>query len=261
MRMRIRLALALLLVVVTVGTVCGCGESDSPGAGAVVTSEEIVARVASSQAEIRTCRYEITISGVAFMGESILTGAMDFENRRASFEMEMSVWGNRVSMEYYVLADTMYCKMPLQEEGDRWIKAEILGHESFWETGDPVDDQVSVLENSLEWLTAGSGEVKGVDCHILEVVPDFDKLCDVLDLEEDMSGVLFEDIALRFWISKADYFPTKMDLSMTMRDPETDTAYEWHQETVLYDHNKPLDIQLPPEAQSATEVSPDVIEY
>jgi len=228
----------------------GCGDGGTSGGVTEANIEQILAGTKSSEADVRSCKYEMTMK-MGLFADTTMTGAIDFTGGKAWFDMQMTSLGMEVAAEYYVLGDEMYMKIAAEGE-TLWLKTEMLAGEGFWDTGNPVEDQQDLLDDGLDYEKLGTEVVRGVECYVLRVEPDTSELWGMMDLDQSFAQDDLADLNLSFWIAKDTFFPMKMEMSMTMEDG---SAIEW--DMLLYDYNKPVNIQLPPEAGDAVEVTPD----
>ncbi len=248
--------LALLVVAAILITGSGCGENEFSGDENGLSVELILAAVEASGEEVKTCRYDMTMKASGLSSDTSLKGAMDLENKRAKFEMEMTVCDTSVETEYYMLNDTMYLKLPAEGGGYEWVKAILPDGEEYWETANPVDEQLCLLEEALQWEKVGVDNVRGVACYVLEIVPDMSELWEAMDQDEVFPEDQLMDMSMRFWVAKDTFLFMKMYMSIGVEGLDSDI--EW--EMVVYDYGKPVSIELPPEAESATEIDPDEME-
>lgn len=229
---------ALLVTVAMLITLLGCGQTRP-------SAVEIVQAVQKSADELRTCRFDMTVKAFLSIPGSSTKGALDTVNKRMKLEtiVEWAGSGTSTRTESYVLDDVWYWME--EAEGQReWIKRILPGSEAVWETENPVDDVLSLFEQSLEWHTSGDEKVGGIDCYVVEVVPNLSVLQTMLAMVEvdQMTGM-----SIRFWFAKDTYFPVKVDIFAGAEGVDADFEYEM----VLYDHNEPVSVELPPEASSA----------
>ncbi len=116
-------------------------------------------------------------------------------------------------------------------------------------------------------------EVNGVDCYVLKIVPD-EKCWEILMnqssiMEQSEMGMEMQNISdivnqslsnmtLTEWIAKDTMFVMKTEAAMDMTmnpDTEEEANVAMDYTMTFYDHNVPVTIVLPPEAESAVDIS------
>ena len=183
-----------------------------------------------------------------------------------------------VYMDIYLVGDFIYVRMHTPPEEEEWMKIP-----ADYGVGDDMLDEANMLSETM-YLYESPYSVKekryeqynGEQCHIIEVIPNFEKLFEwVLDQESSMITVaqeddseemdfyldLFKEISYRLWISTETGYIKKMEsyvlADMTNEDLEESTfptemmKIEIIMSTILYDYNVPFTIELPPEAENA----------
>lgn len=237
---RFWLMYAVLVVAAVMIIVPGCEETG-------ITAAEVVTAVEEGADELKSCRFDMTMKEFLLMPETSIAGVIDKENKRMKLEPEVTELGTQMRTAMYVLDNIMYTMTDAEGESE-WMKMALPPEgDDLWDTDNPVGDQLSLFEQSLEWNRAGDGKVKGIDCYVVEVVPALDLLWDTLDMGEGYVEDQITGMSMRFWFAKDTFFIVKMHLSMRIEVVGADLEYE----IVFYDHNKPVSIELPPEAESA----------
>jgi hypothetical protein len=115
--------------------------------------------------------------------------------------------------------------------------------------------------------------VNGVDCYVLKIVPD-EKCWEIMMnqssiMEQSEMGMEMQNISdivnqslsnmtLTEWIAKDTMFVMKSEAAMDMTmnpDTEEEANVAMDYTMTFYDHNVPVTIVLPPEAESAVDIS------
>ena len=276
------MAISLALVMVLSFAACDGGEDS-------LLAQEIVNGATQAHINIKTYQMDMDMlmemTGEA-MGESldmtmdvIARGAMDIENNQMQMDMvtTMTMLGEAmdVEMEMYLIGNTMYTMTDIPFMGATWTKSEMPGgtwEETAEQWGGP-NTYVGLLELA-EIKVTGSEIVNGVDCYVVEVTPDMEKLWElagqqteltggVPDIDEEFLDEVFQNYSVKEWIAKDTYLLVKAEIEMAMEfDPEAldipggdgDIAVDMTMSMLLYDYNEPVSIELPPEAEDAVEM-------
>ena len=275
-------AISLALVMVLSFAACGGGDS--------LLAQEIVDGAMEAAGDMRTCQMDMDMFMDMYgetMGESFnmtmdvaASGAMDIENNQMQMDMSvnMDMLGeamNDIEMEMYLIGNTMYTMTDIPFMGATWTKSEMPGgtwEETAEQWGGP-NTYVGLLELA-EIKVTGSEIVNGVDCYVVEVTPDMEKLWELAgqqteltggmpDIDEEFLDEAFKNYSVKEWIAKDTYLLVKAEIEMAMEfDPEAmgipggdgDIAMDMTMSMLLYDYNQPVSIELPPEAEDAVEM-------
>jgi hypothetical protein len=210
-----------------------------------------------------------------------LSGVVDIENRQmgADVTMGMEIPGEGdmdVGMETYIIGDTAYTKMDFFGFDPSWVKYEVT--DKVWYE---MSQMVELLEPYVDLLEAaqvrvtGIEKVAGVDCYVLELVPDIDQLwqlamqqTEVTDmgmpaLTEELLSEMFRDFSVWQWVSTETFLITRVMIDMTMELTPEDMGFPDETgvlglDIVMYllvdEYNQPVSIELPPGAENAVEV-------
>jgi len=277
------LPMALALVVVFSFAAC-VGEP---------SAQEIIDGVFESLDDISTYQFDMDMTmeaageaeGEAF--EMTMTtgfsGALDLENRqmRADITMSMALPGEdemEMGMEMYIIDDVGYVMTDMLGMEPTWMKSEVS--EADWEE---VSEGMSQAESQLELLQGaqveviGSETVKGIDCYVLQLTPDMGQLWQTVmqqiqvageeilpEVDEIFLEEVFRSFSVKQWVAKDTYFITKAEIVMVMEltpeamgfpGEEGEMTMEIVISLLAYDYNKPVSIELPPEAEEALDVT------
>lgn len=194
-------------------------------------------------------------------------------------KLEMSEEPMEMDMFIYLIDNAMYMRRDtgIPELPAQWIKMEMPEeYEKTWESQNQVDQQMELLNISeVEFL--GDETVNGVDCYVLKITPDMEKYGELLSEQEGMSelmqslqqndsfdmGKLIKDMSMKQWIAKDTKFPMKTEMQIKMvissedliipeAEEEFTATRDQRTTIVFYEYNKPMAIELPEDAESAT---------
>jgi len=261
---------ALSLALVMVFSFTACGEE-------LPSAQEIVDGVIESSDNIRTYQFDSNeIVDMTFEGDGeeeesftlISNCTIDIENRQLRVDTSISeteqpeiVWGG----EQYFIDGMLYAK-PKDPEGESvWMKQE--APEGWWEDFQKmgVESQIELLE-AAQVEVIGSESVDGIDCYILEVTPDLEKLWQLYnyltlqeppDVTEEYLQEIFRSFSIKQWVAKDTYFLMKAEIDITTEFPPEElgpSAIDMAMVLLAYDYNQPVSIELPPEAEEAVEM-------
>lgn len=277
----ITLALALVMVL----SLAGCGG----GAGAP-PAEEIVNNTIQALDGVSTYEFDMDMSldmgGEVSGEEGEITmdvtggGACDNESQKMKMNMavNMAMTGMdeiEAVMEMYLIENMMYMMMDIPDMGPTWMKEEMP--EGSWEQESLAGSQAELLE-AAEVEVIGSENVNGIDCYVLELTPDLEQLWEIMmeesalgfgedmglsGIDEELLDEMLQNFSVKQWIAKDTYFMTKAEISMVMELTPEAMGYPGEEGSVnmdmamtmlMYNYNQPVSIELPPEAEDATEM-------
>lgn len=278
------LAVVLLLVVLSMsGFACG-GEGLEVG----MSAEEIEIRdetiVAGAELDtyqldgVMTMNMLMTIDGETFVASMLvdMDGAIDKSNAEMYTDMDiiMKMTGEEdieMSMGMYMVDDWIYIGMDMFGTDMMWLKTWMEAGD--WYEHDIVTQQLDILSD-VEVELVGTDTVGGIECYVLDVMPDIEELWAMMEFmgaeaglppELDLEDVI-TDYAVRQWVAKDTYFTLKTTESLTMVfTPESfgispELVGEFYVTAdmaiviTLHHINEPVTIELPPEAEDAVEV-------
>jgi hypothetical protein len=218
-----------------------------------------------------------------------ITGAFDTDDEKMMMVMNMDIdmageATMKMGMEMYLLDDWMYMMVDAPMMSPQWTKTEVSYNEILekMESIDFTQTQTELLE-SADIVITGKEKIDGIDCYILEVSPDMSKLLEILmqqsqltggdmlnvptdEFDEMMENIddMVKNISATYWVAEDTFYIIKGDVSFSMEiTPEamgvTDEEGSVSMDTVLsmrmFNHDKPVSIVLPPEAENAVEES------
>ena len=165
---------------------------------------------------------------------------------------------------------------------------DILGFDPMWMKSEMTDDiwdemsqMVEVVEPYAALLEAaqvtvtGIEQVAGVDCYVLEVVPDIDQLWELAMQQAEMADTtipvvtddfiseIFRDFSVTLWVAKDTFFVNRVIIDMSVEMTPEDMGFPGEDgilrmDILMYmlahDYNQPVSITLPPGAYTAVEV-------
>lgn len=180
-------------------------------------------------------------------------GKTDLENRKMHMEMDMDMLGMKVDMESYIIDNLQYIKMPMFG----WVKNKTSA--DIWDKQNYAKFQ-SDLMRGIEVNKLEDEKVDENDCYVLSMKPDVKKIFELMNQQmgSDASTPDMEDleaikgVELREWIAKDNYLVMKMTMNMQME--KGGTLADMDMTMRLYDYNKPMEIVLPKEAESAVDM-------
>ena len=215
-----------------------------------------------------------------------ISGALDVENRQVGLDMTMNTAlpgedEMDIVMEMYLIGNMAYMMMDEPETGPMWMKQEIS--ETDWEElSEQLSEQIAMTEPQIELLQTaqvkviGSEKVRGVDCYVLQLTPDMEQLWQLVmqqtavageemlpDVAEEFLQEMFRSFSVKQWVAKDTYFLTKTKIDMAMELTAEAMGFPEEGEITMdigmiyleYNHNQPVSIVLPPEAEEAAEMT------
>jgi hypothetical protein len=168
-------------------------------------------------------------------------------------------------------------KLNIPDEPEEWKKYQ--AEMGSWDIQSTIDGTLDILDYA-EVKALGYETVKGVECYVIEVEPDIQGLIDMLmeqllmedipldgfGMEEDIISSIddvIEDMSIKVWIAKDTSYFMKMEIQINIQATAEDLGMsdegsidmDIDMTMLAYDYNQAVDIQLPPEAEAAEEVS------
>jgi hypothetical protein len=256
------------------------------------TTEEILTNTITAMEKVNSYKlaYDMAMEMEVTGGENAInmtmdgvgTGAMDVSDKKMQMIMDMDVeipgagtsqMSMKMSVEMYMVEGWTYTKMTVPGTGVQWTKMKVQDDVSQ----DQLAQMMALLASSMKNTLAGTEKVNGINCYVLEIVPDMTALWQWLmsqqgsdltgniDLSQFDLSKIIKSFGLKYWIAKSNYQIIKAEAEMTMdMDAETvgASAEDFESMTMLMnmgmtfsDYNKSVDIQLPEEALGAEEVT------
>ena len=276
-------AVSLLLIITLSVIACNGGKLPS--------AEEIVAAILDSQQDIETYKFDVDMEmyiTVEAEDETIEMyavtdggGSTDVENNvmqmTGDINMVMPDVGEIEVKEHMYLVDNMMyigIDMPAFMGGSTWIKAQMPVY-----MPNEMNQVLSLtaLIETAEITVLGSEIVNGVDCYVIEVVPDADQLWELVsqqlqfmgdeieipDITGELIRKMYDDVSVTYYIAKDTYFLISSSMDMFLELTPADLGYPEEEglmtmditmELLAFDYNIPVSIELPPEAADAIEI-------
>lgn len=279
------LSFVLLALIITVCLAC-------KGTEASLSAEQIMEKATAAQADVRSGVLDLDNLTINFQGKSSgsdtggtisLDGscAIDQANKEvganANANITIGVLGQpsmimTMGFEMYVVDNYTYTMISLPGQKPTWTKQEIPA--DFWETLTTVESQTDPLDIT-EVTLIREEKVGDIDCYLLEIAPDFEKLQQLLtqQLTEGANMQLpnlkdmISSFSLNVWVAKDTFFISKAQIEMTLllTSEVLGTSAGGDEITLnmimdlqAHDYNQPVSIELPPEALKATEGTPSL---
>jgi outer membrane lipoprotein-sorting protein len=254
--------LFIVLGIISILILSGCIDEQKdtpPPAG--LTAEEVRDKSIEAIDNVKSYAFDMDMSisapvkeqGKATMGMTG-KGRVDIENKRMYNKMDMGTMGMSTSTETYIIGDMAYIKSP----SAGWMKKE--ADVGMWEAQDIVKSQKDLMK-SIDVTLSGSEKVNGVDCYILVMKPGRDELIQLLTQEIGGTpgisateiGEKIRSMEVREWIAK-DTSLTRRSVTVMQMEAEGKLV-DMTIRMDIYDYNKPMNIELPKEAEDAKDVT------
>jgi len=283
MRRLILSAVAMLALLPAILTGCAGGEMSE------ADIEKIVEEIVATNYEVETCTFdlfmdaEIDVEGDEDVSAILVgtgTGVTDSANRQMHMLMNMTISAAGedpfdMPTEYFLVDGWMYIKMSLPEQEAQWLKMQMP--DDMWEEQNQAQQQIEMLRTAEAVNFLGFEEVNGVECYVVEIVPDLATLQRMmsqmqgqmsqlgdLDLSAMDLGQMLKQVSVTQYVAMDSYLFMRTDQQMVMEiTPEAmglpEEAFDQITEditTVLVfrDYNEPVTIQLPQGALAATQM-------
>jgi hypothetical protein len=253
-------------------------------------AQDIISRTKDAWAGLTSYGYDFnmefamsgTISGktqnfnITMSGNSVNNLTISAMQMNANMEIESPGQGKiSMPMILYLVNGWEYTKISIPLAGDQWTKTQ-LDMGSY----DAMDDVQHVLEmgqSGVEVTVAGSEDIDGVSCYVLQINPDPAELSKWLksvqqtaDIQgnepsdADLSNAI-KKLSFKEWIAKDGYLLKKSETSATvnMNGSQLGSSAEAtdnlnmniSEVLALTQYNQPVSIVLPPESQDAQDVT------
>ncbi len=249
-------------------------------------SAQIVNGAIESLDKITTYQYDMNVNvdivydTFEVVVSTEFNGVFDVENE----QMEMDInscsiingdEGQRVG-EMYLIDNIVYESVTLivndvHDMEPMWTKREMPA--GYWEEMNQVKVQIAFLEEVVQVEVIGSDEVRGIDCYVLEIIPDMEKFWQTSmqqpgvamlpAIDEEFPQEVFKGFSMKQWIEKDTYFLAKAEIETVLElTPEALGSPEEQGlitmditiDLMVYNYNQPVSIILPQEAEEAPEM-------
>lgn len=278
----LKIIVTLILTLSLILAQFGCVEKQ-------ISKEQLLENVTHAHEKFKTYQTDSDMSlnvssddvGALDMGLTINTTAI-FDNvmRKMMVTTEMDIpFGGSVESVTYIIDDMFYTKSNDPNTPDVWYKINLP--EDYWEQQD--EQQAQLLESS-DFEIVNWEKVNGIRCHAVVINPNIQQMWKIvqeqglLNLELlEMYGItpeeIIQDMDIHMWYSDQTYLPVKQVISATMKLPSEDTLQSSDEivldmiihlgiETnmVYHSFNERVSIELPPEAEDATDLTDMMME-
>jgi hypothetical protein len=195
----------------------------------------------------------------------------------ANMEIEAPGQGKiSMPMELYLANGWQYTKISVPLSGDQWIKMKM--DMSSYDARDDIQHVIELWQSSSNVSVIGSESVNGTSCHVLQVTPDVAELTKWLKSVQQTSSLtqqgqpapdssrFIKNISFKVWVARDTNLMKKSetmavvamigtDLGATAQPGDFSNA-DIAQTIIITRYNSPVSIVLPPESQSAQDVTP-----
>jgi hypothetical protein len=249
-----------------------------------------------NQANLNTYKFDMdmdmltNVTGGSEAGKMTMltksSGAANLASNQMQMTMEMDVSmeglgyedsSQSLTYDVYQMADWTYMRMEIPGAGEQWVK--MPTSEKIDEQLNFVDQQLGPLESAVDIELQGYANVDGVECYVLSLVPDMEELTKWISAQQgavqdidwgDIPNLsdIFKKLEYTCYITKDSNLLKKLVVNMQMElTPELmgeggdsfDRMFmNISVDMTLYDYNEPFSINLPDEAENATQVSEDM---
>ena len=257
----------LAIIVIGIVVIAGIGYMMYSSSSDEVTAEEIRDKSVEAMVKVDTYAFDMNVGMLMKMNESGFMGInnmemeidgkskVDTKNKKMYMEMDIDMMGMSMGTEIYFIEDMQY----MQFFG-MWMKNETT--DDIWDKQNYANQQADLMKSAKVELL-DSEEVDGVDCYVLKVTPDVEKMFEMAsqvggtstmpdDMLENISDTI-KSMELKQWIAKDSYLITKT--VMGMQTESEGTSMDMNMTMKMYDYNKPMDIVLPEEAKDAMDMN------
>lgn len=278
MKFRIYLAAGLTLLLL----LSGCSSHE-------LSLQELQNKVASAIANTSTVKSQqetseilsISVNGTAGQSSALIATYSEtnysekqyyssFEIKTQSDNLPGGLQPSSQTGVRYVMGNWGYFGNSASDGPYRWTKLE----RSFSDAQE-LGHQLELLQSAGQNTVVGKEELDGNDCFLVQIDTDAQHVIDWLHRQilsqlgsAELSMLNEQDVEsfiVKQWISASAFLPLRMTAEVSLdialqpaqiTDGNSRDHYEINVESRFFDFGKPLTIELPPEAQSASEPSP-----
>jgi hypothetical protein len=213
-----------------------------------------------------------------------MEGSVDQTNMEMYMAMDMSLFmdmpgtgeeSQDVTIEMYMVGDHVYMKTDVPGLGQNWIKMPATDTNMVGYNFDMVGDQLALVESYVDIEYLRDEEIDGSDCYVLQINLDIAAIVDWMgtqglgDLSLDWDNLdiiedMFDEISYIVWLDKDTKYNKKMTTYLLMNmsgedygDLDEDfgeLTMEIFMESKMFDHNEPVNIVLPAEAEDSLDM-------
>jgi hypothetical protein len=215
---------------------------------------------------------EVSVSGTG-------SGTVDYVNQRMHLVTNQTtdiagVSTDGASTECFVADNWMYISVGAPDTTAKWMKMRMPA--GMWQQQDQVQQQVDLLKAADEVNYLGTEDVNGVDCYVVEIVPNLASVRKMMgQMQGQMGGLggidlggmdlgqMVKQVSMTQYIAIDGYLFMRTDQHMLieMTPAALGVKAEFERLTrdisitmVFSDYNKPATIQMPQGALAATQI-------
>jgi hypothetical protein len=274
-------SLILFLIIIVISytlSFAGCGEEPPPAASEI--KEKTLAALPGLKTYQINTDMNIEMSGTVKGEESGLSieimskGTVDLEKRKImmSIDSDVAEYPEQIippeqSVRLYYIDNVMYIRAEAIFGDADWRKTS--PDDILWEEINHIQFQTDLLKAStVEYM--GTEDYNGEECYVLRLSPDIKENWELLARHALMSGQFgvfmpFDKVeslpwtySLKLWIARNTSFITGMEAAINVEIPRGNDVIPDEEGTVsltmnslTFDHNKTVNIELSPEAEAA----------
>jgi len=252
------------------------------------TDQEIAANSISATAKMNSFKFDIDSSmsftlptegtTTTMSMKQTATSAVNISEKQMDIAMNMVMeipnqGTQNVTAEIYLVDGWMYMKANVPGVGDQWTKMKLT--DELWAMQSKFSSMTDFLKSPVGLESTGSEKINGIDCYVLNVVPDIASLTSWMESQIqsgqtgidlnglDMSKIL-QNFTVKEWIAKDSFLVVKQQIGIKLDMSSLDSGnsiganqmkMEMNVTLTFYDYGKPVIIQLPPEALNAKETT------
>jgi hypothetical protein len=209
----------------------------------------------------------------------VMSGSVDNTAKKMlitmNVNMDVPYQGKQdVKADMYAADGWIYMKYTMAAAGEQWMKMKLT--DDIWKEQSGVSNMAEFLQSAKGATLQGSEKVNGIDCYILEVVPDTNILAGWvkdqlqssqagLDLSQTDMTKTFKQISIKEWIAKDSkmLMQEQMALVTEMKPEQMGTPAGSFDKMVMdinmsmnySNFDQPVSVVIPPEAKDAQDIS------
>ena len=232
----------------------GCVNNTDGPAPEKITAKEVLDKSFKASGDASSYSYKMTmrasmpggVPGGASMDVMSLSGSVDKANKRMRLATVMNPLQASQNSETYIIGNTYYAKTPSGE----WMKQE-TANADLWQK-ESVQDMQANLMNSSRVSFLPEENLDGVDCYVLNITPEKEKLPELLgkssNLDDDTLGNI-GSASIKEWVDKDSFLMKKVLFSTDMEN--SGNVIRMETEITFSDYGNVRAIELPAEARNA----------
>ncbi len=251
--------------------------------------EKIVEEIITTNYEVETSTFDLSMEAEIDVegegGTSLIlvgtgTGVTDSGKRQMHMVMNMTINTPEqdtidMPVEYFLVDGWMYMKISVPEQEEQWLKMEIP--DDMWEEQNQAQQQIEMLRTAEEVNFLGFEDVNGVECYVVEIVPDLAALQRIisqtqgqmsqlgdLDLSAMDLGEMLKQVSVTQYVAMDSYLFMRTDEHIVMEitaeamglpEDEFDRITEDVTTVLVFrDYDEPVTIQMPQAALAAVQM-------